>query len=294
MHAIVARLGGELYGGGRRAVIPGPGHSRQDRSISLLLSPSGKVRVHAFSDHDWREVMDWLKANGLVSSEHRLLGGPTPELTYTPVPTEMQRTSVARSLWSQGLPVTGTVSECWLRMARKIARPLASAVLRHARDVPYRVYDPKFASGSHAFLAKVTQRDGEHTGTEITYLTPTGRKAIHLRIPRKLVGSKPPGASVHIDPVATEMVVAEGVTSALSASQYFDLPCHALLGVKSFPSWRPPAGVRHVVIAAEPGGAGEKFSGLLQVALLREGYRCRREFPPEGLSDFNAFYGGGG
>ncbi|MFP1132906.1 toprim domain-containing protein [Asticcacaulis sp. W401b] len=90
------------------------------------------------------------------------------------------------------------------------------------------------------------------------------------------------------------MVVAEGIPSALSASQFFSLPCHALLGVKSFPYWRPPQGVRHIVIAAEPGKAGELCSGRLHQALIDEGYACRREFPPKGFSDFNAFYGGYG
>ena len=37
LRAIVEAVGGDLYEGGRRANIPAPGHSAEDRSVSLLL-----------------------------------------------------------------------------------------------------------------------------------------------------------------------------------------------------------------------------------------------------------------
>lgn len=294
MYSIVKKLGGEIYAAGNKAMIPGPGHSPSDRSISLLLSPNGKIRVHAFSDHDWRDVMDWLKREDLVTDDHRLLdrgpavSPPAPGLAVS------EKRARAAEIWGRGVSIVATPSFRWLTFRRRISRPLGSPAFRHAADAPVSVYNRNCAQVRPAFMAKVRDRDGTHTGTEITYLDPAARKDIRLYVPRKLVGSKPPGAAVQIDEADSEIVVAEGVPSALSASQFFSLPCQALLGVKSFPTWRPPAGVRRVVIAGEPGPAGETFSKRLERALLDEGYACRLEFPPNGYSDFNAYYGGKG
>ena len=55
LQTIVRTLGGDLYDRGRRANVPAPGHSCQDRSVSLLLQ-GDRVVVHTFGGADWREV----------------------------------------------------------------------------------------------------------------------------------------------------------------------------------------------------------------------------------------------
>ena len=71
LHAIVAALGGDLYQGGLRANVPAPGHSADDRSVSLLHA-DGRVIIHGFGAADWREVRDV----GLVVFEGWCLGTP--------------------------------------------------------------------------------------------------------------------------------------------------------------------------------------------------------------------------
>jgi len=47
LHAIVRALGGELNSRATEALIPAPGHSKQDRSVSLRLtytSSSGRAK----------------------------------------------------------------------------------------------------------------------------------------------------------------------------------------------------------------------------------------------------------
>lgn len=294
MYSIVQKLGGDVFNGGNRALIPGPGHSANDRSISLMLGAGGKVRIHPFSDHDWREIMDWLKAENLVADDHTLIDDCPRSSQSIRVPSDTERSRAARMIWEEGRGLDGTLSLTWLRKHRKITRSLCSDAFRHGDTVPLKAYDQTFRFRHAAFLAKVVAPSGAHVGTEITYLDASARKAMNLRVPRKLIGSKPPGSSVPIDPVEDELVVAEGIPSALSASEHFSLPCHALLGVKSFPSWRPPAGVRRIVIAAEPDPAGRKFSARLYDALRGEGYDCQLEFPPGGGKDFNVLFGGQG
>lgn len=176
MYSIVKKLGGEIYAGGNKAMIPGPGHSPTDRSISLLLSPNGKIRVHAFSDHDWREVMDWLKAEDLVSDDHRLIDRPQPGRTSTPMRSDTEKRAMARLIWEAGQPLSETLSKKWLTVTRRISRRVDSPAFRHAPNAPLSAYSPDSCQFRNGFLAKVTSRDGTHTGTEITYLDPTGRK----------------------------------------------------------------------------------------------------------------------
>jgi putative DNA primase/helicase len=48
LRTIIHVLGGDLYDGGRRANIPAPGHSRRDRSVSLL-EQGDRLIVHVCS-----------------------------------------------------------------------------------------------------------------------------------------------------------------------------------------------------------------------------------------------------
>ncbi len=64
---IVQTLGGDLYDRGRRANVPAPGHSAQDRSVSLLLE-GDRVVVHTFGGGDWREVLDHLRDLKLIDA----------------------------------------------------------------------------------------------------------------------------------------------------------------------------------------------------------------------------------
>ena len=70
---IVQALGGDLYDRGLRANIPAPGHSAADRSVSLLLR-EGRVIVHTFGDGDWKDVLDYLRGEGLVDAHNAPLG----------------------------------------------------------------------------------------------------------------------------------------------------------------------------------------------------------------------------
>lgn len=62
---IVRALGGDLYAGGRRASVPGPGHSRTDRSVSLALE-GDRVLIHSFAGDDGRRVRDELQRRRLI------------------------------------------------------------------------------------------------------------------------------------------------------------------------------------------------------------------------------------
>ncbi len=65
-------LHGDVYAGGRRASIPFPGHSRRDRSLSLLLDDNDRVIINTFGSGDWREAADYLIRLGHLDRSRRL------------------------------------------------------------------------------------------------------------------------------------------------------------------------------------------------------------------------------
>jgi hypothetical protein len=279
--SIVRALGGELYAGGRRASVPGPGHSPADRSVSLLLD-GDRVVVHAFAGEDWREVLDDLRGRGLVDRDGRLIGSPAAgasphELAAT------ERQARARALWEAAVPVGGTLSERHCR--RRCVRRELGGQLRHHPAVPSAVYrDEGFRRP--ALLAAIRDSGGSLCGVEVTYLAPNAERA-RLRIPRKTIGTAPAGSAVRLDPPARRLLVAEGVFSALSAAERFGLPAWALLSTRNLRSWAPPAGVEAVVIAADRGGDGARSAGRLAGRLAALAVTAEIRWPPAPHGDWN-------
>jgi len=277
---IVRALGGDLYAGGRRANVPGPGHGVQDRSVSLLLT-RGRVVVHCFAGDDWREVLADLVARGLVDGDGRMTTGGDDRAP--PAPNRPERLRTARGLWTEGRPLAGTLSERHLRL-RGIAE--LPPDLRHHPGVAAAVY---VGAGPRrpALLAAIREpARGEVVGVEVTYLAPGGGRA-RLRLPRKTVGLCPAGAAVRLSPAAPEMLVGEGVFTCLSAARRFGLPAWALLAAGNLRGWRPPAGVRWVTIAGDRGRVGEAAAEELARRLRGGGLEVAVRRPPAPHGDWN-------
>lgn len=288
LHAIVRALGGDLYDGGRRANIPAPNHSAADRSVSLLLE-GDRVVVHTFGDSDWKAVLDHLRAHRLIDQGNVPLAGEGLAVLGRPASaggTALERLEVAARLWDQGVAVGRTVSarHCRLRgIGRELPGPQA---LRHLAETPVSVYRP----GRHrrpALLAGIRGPAGCSVAVEITYLAPNGQRASDLRLPRKTVGAPPPGSAVRLDPAAPDMLVAEGVFTTLSATEWFGLPGWALLSTSNLRAWSPPPGVRSVLIAADRGADGERSAAVLQDRLVAEGLSATVAPPPGDFGDWN-------
>ena len=283
---IVQALGGDLYDRGLRANIPAPGHSAADRSVSLLLR-EGRVIVHTFGDGDWKDVLDYLRGEGLVDAHNAPTSlSQSRRVQAAGAVTGLERRQAALRIWEAGRPLAGTLSSrhCALR---GVSRPLPGPdVLRHGGQTPVSAYA---ASRHHrpALLAAISDRDGGLTAVEVTYLAPNARRAIDLRLSRKTVGPSPGSCAVRIDAAAPQMLVAEGLFTTLSASARFALPAWALMSTRNLRHWRPPQGVRHVLIAADRGADGEASAEQLRAGLVAAGLKARVALPPEGFGDWN-------
>ncbi len=284
LQAIVAALGGDLYQNGRRANVPAPGHSADDRSVSLLLA-DGRVVIHGFGAADWREVRDHLRRLGFVDAHGRLTGvglsGPSARK-----PDRSIRIAAALKLWDGGRPLAaGDPASRHLRRRRVVDGDVALA-LRFNPRAPISVYRDDHRTRP-ALVARISDTDDRLTAVEITYLERNGLAATGLQLPRKTVGVVPPGAAVRLSPVAPEMLVGEGVVTVLSAIHRFRLPGWSLLSASNLSAWTPPAGVRSVLVAADRGQAGEAAAVRLLRRLRALRLEARIQWPDPPFDDWN-------
>lgn len=291
--AIVRALGGELYDGGRRATVPGPGHGPEDRSVSLLLT-DGRVVVHSFGRSHWAEILDDLRTRGLVDPRSR----PTEAVPITPSRTPpsnpAERSRRAVQVWSEGRPVGRSLALTYLRR-RGVLRPnFADGSLRFHDGLASAVY-AGVGRRRPALLAAVRTPGDAVCGLEITYLDSNGTRACDLRTSRKTIGAVLAGSAVRLDPADHELLVGEGVVTTLSAADRFSLPSWALLSAQNLRTWVAPAGVDRVVIAADRDAAGQAAARGLAERLLSAGREVRVETPPAPFGDWNeARIGGSG
>lgn len=287
LHEIVRARGGDLYAGGRRASIPAPGHSRIDRSASLLIGRTGRVVVHSFGSSTAAEILADLRACGLIDRA----GFPSGQTCATPPAPVLSDTAKVRralDLWGEGVPVGGTLSERYLCHWRGIGRSLRDiAALRHHPHCPVAVYDEASRLHCPALMARIETATGRLSAIEVTYLDSQGRRNAALRLSRKTVGRVPDGAAVKLDPWSSHVVVGEGVITTLSATEILDLPGAALLGAGNLRRWRPPPGVSRVTIAADRGRPGEGAAGVLAEDLVGAGVEAEVVLPDWPWEDFN-------
>ncbi len=289
LHNIVRVLGGDLYDGGRRANVPYPGHSRADRSLSLLFD-NARVVVSCFGEGDWKEAFDHLRKNGLIDAGHRPTGSglPTAHVVPARAVSRTERIAAAMRIWEAGRGVAGTLAAAHFRLRHIKRAPPGPEAARFNLETPLSAYRTgERVTIRPALLLAIRDHAGAITGIEVTYLRPGGYRADDLRLPRKHIGRVPAASAVRIDPAAAEMLVAEGFFTALSASERFDLPAWALLSTRNMRSWSAPEGVRSVFIAGDNGEDGRRSAGVLAARLRDQGVRTRLTFPEAQHGDWN-------
>ncbi len=282
---IVRVCGGDLYSSGRRASIPGPGHSRNDRSASLMIGRTGRVVAYSFGRSSVREILAELRLQGLIDSA----GYPVRSCSRSdaaPALSDRQKRTAAMELWSYGLPLPGTLSERYLIQRSLLPETFRKARLLHHPNCPYAVYESR-SRGGPALMALIMSPQGLPTGVELTYLDPLGRRDGRRRVSRKTVGVLPPGAYIELSELSAHIVVGEGVVTTLSAMTIFGLPGRALLGARNLPNLVVPEGVDEITIAADRGSAGEGAARRLHKKLAEQSLHACVRLPVEPYEDFN-------
>jgi putative DNA primase/helicase len=283
LERIVAACGGLLLDGGKRALIPGPDHSAKDRSVSLIETEDGRIIIHCFSPRDdWRDVRRALAGKGLLNDDR---GAPHPAHLTPPrivtQPAQEDRLARAKRLWEESKPLAWTVGESYLRGRAIAARPWNESALRfHPRmtSLDDRTRRP-------ALMAALRDANGATQGVQATLLGPHGTAKAAVPTPRRVIGQLIGGA-VRLGDAGDALIVAEGVETALSASDAIGLPVWALLSADNLSRFEPPAQVRRLVVAMDNDAAGatafEALSARLSISIAID-----KATPPDGAGDWN-------
>jgi len=78
------------------------------------------------------------------------------------------------------------------------------------------------------------------------------------------------GAAIRLTAVSQVLGIAEGIETALAASELFEVPVWSCISTAGIESFEPPAGVREVIVFADH---DENFAG--QAAAYRAAHRLK-------------------
>lgn len=195
---------------------------------------------------------------------------------------------IARRIWSEGLPLAGTLAEVYLS-ARGLTPPYP-VDLRFHPSLEYRCYQTGEVTDPPALLAAVRDVSGDLRGIQRTWLAPEGCKA-RLDDPRRSLGHLH-GNGVWLrkddrDYPSGILLVGEGAETVLSLRD--TIPAGALVAALSASHLAGvilPPHVRHLLIARDNDPAGIKGARRLAARAAELGISVAILRPV--LKDFNA------
>lgn len=172
-----------------------------------------------------------------------------------------------KDMWGQAVRLDGTDAASLYLRRRGIEQPFPP-MLRFQARMPYTHAD-KSKSKHPCMVARYVSPDASVSTFHLTYLDEAGRKADFTdpadKVRKFWPGKIPDGGAVRLAPSAETMGIAEGIETAMSAMQVFEVPVWAALNSGNLFKWQPPANVRCVLIF---GDADEGFDGQTKAYAL--------------------------
>lgn len=256
LYDYVRQHGGSISEGGRRATIPGPGHSKRDRSLSLLLTDDGKVVFNDLSGaHSFREIADYL---GLDTKARPLSQRERDEMRERHEAEKRRldeiKLAFCRSVMEGAVAVDNTPVLSYLA-SRGLTVPCADIWFHpEAPRVPSysRMEDDPPPPPPHPAMICVS-RDVQRRarGLHLTFLTPDGRKAFGDR--SRLMLGPITGSALQTADVAADgtLAVGEGLETCGHFSILRSVPCWPAWSTSGLRSFVVPSRVRRLLIAAD-------------------------------------------
>lgn len=181
-----------------------------------------------------------------------------PKVTKARERSAEEKTAALRRMWEAAKPVSDE---------GPVAKYLSSrAIYAHRspslREGPMRYYDEnrKFIGEFPAMIGRIASVDGKGVSLHVTYLTAEGKKA-DLPSPKKVM--QPVGAVIGsavqlFKAEGDALGVAEGIETALSSFEQFDMPVWAAISAEGMAAFTWPAHVKRLVIF---GDHDDSFTG---------------------------------
>ena len=265
---VVRRLNGKWMGDQALAHCPVEGHGKGrgdlSPSLSIAAGKGGRVLLHCFAGCRVEDIFAALRSDLRPddSGPRTDIGASTPWRSTT---------AAAQSLWNAARSVKGTPAEVYLQSRRL---PADSDALRFAAQARH---PGAIGSGMAALLAAIRGPDNVLLAVQRTFLTREGAKT-GVDPARMMLGRLGHGA-VRLAPAAPVLGLAEGVETALAATQLHGVPCWAACGAR-LDRIALPQQVRRVILFADSDLPGRSTAERAARRARAEG-RCAEIHIPE-------------
>ena len=289
---ITKAQGGDWHG--YYGLVPGPGHSRKDRSVKVMDGPDGEIIIHSFAGDDWKDIKVAWRAQGLLpdrqgteqrdprENEQRRRQARDRQRQRDAEERRKIATNIkeARATFKKGIPLADTIGEHFMRH-RGLEGPYPAS-LRYVPSLIHPFDNLPFS----AIVAAVQAADRSIQAIQCTYLLSDGSGKARLSRPRLNKGPIK-GGTVRLAAAGEVLGLAEGVETGLSAMRMFNVPVWSCLGGFNIKNAPLPDIVRQVVIYGDAGDAGWRFAEQAAEVFVRQGRKVKLTFPVEPYGDFN-------
>lgn len=232
-------LGGDVVG--QKILCPGPGHSREDRSLAVAFSPTAPdgFTAHSFAGDDWQQCKDHVR--GVLG-----IGRERVPVEFSERLPSSDTTKIALRIWEDTRPARGTIVETYL-LSRRIRLPDCDDIRFH----PSLKYDGERLPAMVALFRDIIT--DEPCGIHRTFLDRGGSKR-----DRRMLG-RAKGAAIKIDAdetVTQGIVIGEGIETCLSGRQLGFGPTWALGSADAIAGFPVLSGIDAITFLGETDKTG--------------------------------------
>ena len=199
-----------------------------------------------------------------------------------------------QKLWSSAKPIINDDYAAQYLRSRGINGEFPDS-LRFIDELSYTEKDNNQESWTEsvysALIAEISDADGKRINLQRIYLD-KGRKA-DVKVAKKVLGKGLSGGAFRLGEVGEDGVLglAEGVETALSASQLFKVPVWSVLSAFNFKNFTPPEGIKKIIVFADNDknfvGQREAYAAAASLSQKYPGLSIEVRIPSAGGTDWN-------
>lgn len=249
-----------------------PAHDDHNPSFSLSLGKYGTLLVHCYAGCSFPDIMSALRKKGMLEKSNFLqrkdiLPKPPDELVLR--------------IWRETLSAEDSPVQAYLK-GRGYDGMIPPVLRFHPRLFhASRTYHPAMVAAVTLWPSKTI------SGVHRTYLTADGSGKAPLS-PNKMMLGPIKGGAVRLSPAGPQLILAEGIETALSCLYATHLPAWSCLSTSGMMDVivPPVETTQQIIICADGDAAGQRAADKLAKRLHETGYIVRMASPPQD-QDFN-------